>query len=81
MHEIHFSLAEVCFALDIFLIPLVLSIWIIFLNPIIMDSSESFLPGTLLEKAADSAEEHQTEVLAALAQVPAKASTFTGEAG
>ena len=72
MHEIHFSLAEVCFALDIFLIPLLLSIWIIFLNP--MDSSESFLPGTLLEKAADSTEEHQTEVLAALAQVPAKAS-------
>ena len=74
MHEIHFSLAEVCFALDIFLIPLLLSIWIIFLNPIIMDSSESFLPCTLLEKAADSTEEHQTEVLAALAQVPAKAS-------
>ena len=54
-----------------------------------MDSSESFLPCTPLEKAADSAEEHQTEVLAALAQVPAKASFIiifyagflTGEAG
>ena len=54
-----------------------------------MDSSESFLPCTALEKATDSTEEHQTEVLAALAQVPAKASFpiiytarfLTGEAG
>ena len=46
-----------------------------------MDSSESLLPCTLLEKAADSTEEHQTEVLAALAQLPAEASMFTGEAG
>ena len=54
-----------------------------------MDCSESFLPCTPLEKAADSTEEHETEVLAALAQVPAKASFpiifiiwfLTGEAG
>ena len=46
-----------------------------------MDSSESFLPCTALEKAADFTEEQQTEVFAALTQVPAKASTLTGEAG
>ena len=71
-HEIRFELAEVCSSLDVLLIPLRLSGWIIFLT--VMDSSESFLPCTLLEKAADSTEEHQTEVLAALAQVPAEAS-------
>ena len=54
-----------------------------------MDSSERFLSCAAFEKAADSTEEHQTEVLAALAQVPAKASFviifaarfLTGEAG
>ena len=72
IHEILFEVAEVCFTLDVLLIFLILSVWIIFLNK--MDSSESFLSCTPLEKAADSTEEHQTEVLAALAQVPAKAS-------
>ena len=71
LHEVLFCLAEICFALDIFLILFKFSVWMTFLDQ--MDSSESFLPCTALEKAADSTEEHQTKVLAALAQVPAKA--------
>ena len=80
-HVILFCQVEVCFSLDILLIVFPFSAWIIFINPTWMYSSESFLPCTALEKAADSTEEHQTEVLAALTQVPAKASTFTGETG